>query len=96
MHRTLAVKFAAWLHADFELWVYDTIEKILSGEYKLVKSLNDQRAELANEIAKMETNLRTASPQYCELEKRKTQYRQLSYQLGQALRPNKQIPFHFS
>lgn len=96
MHRTLALKFAAWLNPDFELWVYETIEKILSGEYRLVKTLNDQRAELAKEITQMEAQLRIASPEYVELEKRKTQYRQLSYQVGQALRPNKQIPFSFS
>jgi hypothetical protein len=31
MHRVLALKFAAWLNNDFELWVYSTIDKILFG-----------------------------------------------------------------
>jgi len=31
MHRILALKFAAWLSPEFELWVYRTIEEILFG-----------------------------------------------------------------
>ena len=33
MHRILALKFAAWLNPDFEVWVYSTIDEILFGEY---------------------------------------------------------------
>lgn len=33
MHRVLALKFAAWLSPDFELWVYSTIEKLLFGKH---------------------------------------------------------------
>lgn len=33
MHRVLALKFAAWLSPDFELWVYSTIEQLLFGHY---------------------------------------------------------------
>lgn len=33
MHRVLALKFAAWLNPDFELWVYSTIEKLLFGKH---------------------------------------------------------------
>jgi hypothetical protein len=33
MHRVLALKFAAWLSPDFELWVYTTIDKLLFGKY---------------------------------------------------------------
>ena len=29
MHRILALKFAAWLNPEFELWVYSTIDKLL-------------------------------------------------------------------
>lgn len=29
MHQKLALKFAAWLSADFELWVYDRVEELL-------------------------------------------------------------------
>jgi hypothetical protein len=33
MHRILALKFAAWLSPDFEVWVYSTIEKLLFGKH---------------------------------------------------------------
>lgn len=33
MHRILALKFAAWLNPDFEIWVYSTIERILFGKH---------------------------------------------------------------
>jgi len=39
MHRVLALKFAAWLDHNFELWVYRTIESIIAGE---VKQKNDE------------------------------------------------------
>ena len=32
--RRLALKFAAWLDVDFELWVFSTIDNILFGNYK--------------------------------------------------------------
>lgn len=34
MHRKLAVYFAFWLDIDFQIWVIDTIDKILFGNYK--------------------------------------------------------------
>jgi len=34
MHRILALKFAAWLNSDFEVWVYLTIDKLLFGTYR--------------------------------------------------------------
>jgi len=33
MHRVLALKFAAWLDPDFEVWVYSTIENLLFGRH---------------------------------------------------------------
>lgn len=47
MHRVLALKFAAWLNPDFEIWVYSTIEQILFGKHaqreeSLERSLNYQ------------------------------------------------------
>lgn len=33
MHRVLALKFAAWLSPEFELWVYATIEQLLFGRH---------------------------------------------------------------
>lgn len=34
MQRQLALKFAAWLDVDFEIWIYEIINKILFGYYK--------------------------------------------------------------
>lgn len=34
MHRILAIKFAAWLDQNFEIWIYKTIDNILFGHYK--------------------------------------------------------------
>lgn len=34
MSRSLALKFAAWLDPDFEVWVFDTIDNIIFGHYK--------------------------------------------------------------
>ena len=31
MHRVLAIKFAAWLDPDFEVWIYSTIEELMFG-----------------------------------------------------------------
>jgi hypothetical protein len=33
-HQILALKFAAWLDPEFELWIYSTIRDILFGHYK--------------------------------------------------------------
>ena len=33
MHRILALKFAAWLSPEFEVWVYSTIEQLLFGKH---------------------------------------------------------------
>jgi len=33
MHRILALKFAAWLNPDFEVWVYSAIETLLFGRH---------------------------------------------------------------
>lgn len=48
MHRVLALKFAAWLSPEFELWVYSTIEDLLFGrhverERSFVRTLQLQR-----------------------------------------------------
>lgn len=34
MHRILALKFAAWLEPNFDIWIFSMIEKILYGHYK--------------------------------------------------------------
>ena len=34
MLRPLALKFAAWLDTDFEVWVFDTLDDLIYGHYK--------------------------------------------------------------
>lgn len=38
MHRVLALKFAAWLNPDFEVWVYLTIDRLL---YEFANEIDD-------------------------------------------------------
>ena len=55
MHRLLALKFAAWLDAEFELWIYLTIDNILFGFYKKHWEAHAEQEELkekAEEIKK--------------------------------------------
>lgn len=41
-HRILAIKFAAWLDPNFEVWIYSTIDEILFGNAKKVgKKITD-------------------------------------------------------
>ncbi|MGI4742841.1 MAG: KilA-N domain-containing protein [Janthinobacterium lividum] len=60
MKEVLALKFAAWLHPPFEVWVYRTIRAILRGEYeggptRQQRAMMRQEAELkakANQLQK--------------------------------------------
>ena len=45
MHRILALKFAAWLDPMFEVWIFWTIDKIILGHYKEVRSANEEEAQ---------------------------------------------------
>jgi len=46
MNRKLAIKFASWLDPEFELWIYDTIEKLRFSHYdNHLRALNAQQAE---------------------------------------------------
>lgn len=39
MHRKLAIKFAAWLDMDFEMWIIDIIDEILLSQNKKIASV---------------------------------------------------------
>ena len=49
-HRILALKFAAWLDPEFELWIYSKIENILFGNAKVA---GERISELSIQEAKM-------------------------------------------
>lgn len=57
MHRQLALKFAAWLNPKFEVWIYNTIDRLLfeharrtSEELKEKAKLSDRRDELISRL----------------------------------------------
>ena len=50
MHRILALKFAAWLSPDFEVWVYSTIEEILFGKHVAREQSLEKTIQLKSEI----------------------------------------------
>lgn len=50
MHRILALKFAAWLSPDFEVWVYSTIENLLFGRHVEREKSFEKTISLQNEL----------------------------------------------
>jgi len=56
--RKLSLKFAAWLDPEFEFWVFDKIDEILFGKYKIVDQKLKERAEKENRINKIKETLR--------------------------------------
>lgn len=50
MHRVLALKFAAWLNPNFEVWVYATIEKLLFGKHVEREQSLERTLLLKNEL----------------------------------------------
>jgi len=50
MHRVLALKFAAWLSPDFEVWVYSTIEKLMFGKHVEREKSLERSLALQNEM----------------------------------------------
>ena len=53
MHRVLALKFAAWLSPDFELWIYSTIEKLLFGKLADREKSLERTVTLQNEMSRL-------------------------------------------
>jgi len=64
MHRVLALKFAAWLNPDFELWVYSTIDKILSGYGNKLETSIKKTVELKDELRKIESTLKSENEDF--------------------------------
>jgi phage antirepressor YoqD-like protein len=62
MHQKLALKFAAWLSPDFELWVYDRIEELLTtGQTSLENLSKKQILEMALESEKEKERLQAVN-----------------------------------
>jgi hypothetical protein len=54
MHRVLALKFAAWLHPEFEVWVYTTIEHLLFGRYIKLEQSHERTLALQREMKELQ------------------------------------------
>lgn len=81
MHRILALKFAAWLNPDFEVWVYMTIDFILFGHYQEMEASMKESAQRRNRIAELTAALRE-NEAFLELETLELTERQSSYRRG--------------
>lgn len=81
MHRVLALKFAAWLNPDFEVWVYKTIDYILFDYYKRIEESLKQSATRKNRMDEIKEKLRI-NTEYQELEKLELEERQAAYNRG--------------
>lgn len=60
MHRVLALKFAAWLDSDFEVWIYATIDILINKYFKeqkeaLVERLTAKQLKEAKRLELLET-----------------------------------------
>lgn len=81
MHRILALKFAAWLNPEFELWVYKTIDYILFDYYKRIEESLKQSASRKNRMDEIKEKLRV-NAEYQELEQLELEERQAAYNRG--------------
>ena len=66
----LAIKFAAWLNPDFELWVYTTNDNILFGSYLEDEKKLKEIARIQTQISQKEQFL-TTNPIQMEIEELK-------------------------
>lgn len=83
MHRVLALKFAAWLDPDFEVWVYVTIEAILFAD---IRERLQRKAGVDAQIARLRNDLVKANQvTYDEIAKLEAQSRSLASQNTRAM-----------
>ncbi|QQV91384.1 KilA-N domain protein [Polaribacter phage Leef_1] len=55
--RILALKFAAWLDVDFEIWVFSTIDEILFGDYLKHQNAIEETLKAEKELHVLEARL---------------------------------------
>lgn len=60
MHRLLALKFAAWLEVEFEIWIYNTIDSILFGHYKKHWEAHAKQEEAKIQMENLKKKILTA------------------------------------
>jgi len=67
MHRVLALKFAAWLDPEFELWVFSTIDKILLGAFKEQKDATADKLLAEKELEIKKQEMLKKYPEYADI-----------------------------
>lgn len=66
MHRILALKFAAWLDSDFEVWVYTTIDLILNQYYREQRDARLEKLRLKNRKETLKNKFLLKYPDFAE------------------------------
>lgn len=66
MHRILALKFAAWLDPHFEVWVFETIDKILLGHYREQREATQEKLKAEQELELKKAELLQKYPEFIE------------------------------
>ncbi|WP_367270452.1 KilA-N domain-containing protein [uncultured Draconibacterium sp.] len=67
MHRILALKFAAWLDPEFEVWVWTTIDQIILGHYREMKEATVEKLKAEKEWKDKKEKLIRENPQLAEV-----------------------------
>jgi len=57
--RRLALKFAAWLDSDLEVWIFSTMDEIIFGSYKKHWDAHARQEAAAQEMATLKNELIT-------------------------------------
>jgi hypothetical protein len=81
MHRVLALKFAGWLDATFEVWVYNTIDHLLFGKYREMENQLRSQAARKKQIEDLETKLKLL-PEFQHLESLRVEERQMNARMA--------------
>lgn len=58
MHEKLALKFAAWLSPEFELWVYDRVQELLLQGHTSIRETHPPAYNEESAISQLETEWR--------------------------------------
>lgn len=67
MHRILALKFAAWLNPDFEVWVYRTIDTILFSNYREMQEATIEKIKAEKAWQDKKDKLLLENPELAEV-----------------------------
>ena len=66
MHRVLALKFAAWLDPNFEIWIYQTIDELMFGRYKRYVAEVEFTDNAVKKLKELEEK-KQGDPEYLEI-----------------------------